>query len=119
MVHGLKLNLLRISQLCDKGNQVIFDQENCVVKNPNTGDIFITAIRNDNVYTLYTNVIATQDFKCLKAIMDDLKLWHGRLGHINLHTMHELQNKGLVKGLPSLDYNCTVLHVMHVFEVNK
>ena len=48
----------KMQWLCDKGNQVIFDKEKCVVKNPNTGDTFITALRHDNVYTLNTNEIA-------------------------------------------------------------
>ena len=47
-----------------KGNQVIFDREKCVVKNPNRGDIFITALKQNNVYALNTNEIAAQDFKC-------------------------------------------------------
>ena len=83
LVDGLKFNLLSVSQLCDKGNQVIFNKEKCVVKNPNTGDIFITTLRDDNVYALNTNEFAIQDFKCLKAITNDPKLWHRRLVHIN------------------------------------
>ena len=58
LVEGLKFNLLSVSQLCDKGNKVIFDKEKCVVKNPKTGDTLITALRNDNVYALHTNEIA-------------------------------------------------------------
>ena len=104
LVEGLKFNLLSVSQLCDKGNQVIFDKEKCVVKNPNTGDTFITALRHDNVYTLNTKEIAAQNFKCLKAILDDPKLCNRRLGHINTHTMHEIVSKDLVKGLPALVY---------------
>ena len=104
LVEGLKFNLLSVSQLCDKVNEVIFDKEKCVVKNPNTGDTFLTAFRNDNVYALHTNKIAAQNFKCLKAITDNPKLWHRRLGHINTHTMQKLVNKDLVKGLPALDY---------------
>ena len=38
------------------------------------GDILITAFRHDDVYALNTNEIVAQDFKCLKVIMDDLKL---------------------------------------------
>ena len=93
-----------MSQLCGKGNQVIFDIEKCIVKNPNTGDIFITTLKHDNVYALNTNEIAAQDLKCLKAIMDDPKPWHRRLDHMNIHTMNELENKDVVKGLPALDY---------------
>ena len=43
-VEGLKFYLLSVSQLCDKGNQIIFDKEKCVVKYPNIGDTFITAL---------------------------------------------------------------------------
>ena len=82
-----------MSQICVKGNQVIFDKEKCFVKNPHTGDIFITDLRHGNVYALNTNKIIAQDFKCLKAITDDTKLWHRRLGLINMHTMHELASK--------------------------
>ena len=118
LVEGLKFNLLSVSQLCDKGNQVIFDKEKCVVKNPNTGDTFITALRHDNVYALNTNEIAAQNFKCLKAITDDPKLWHKRLGHINIHTMHELVSKIWLRDFQPLTTS-TILHVMYALEVNK
>ena len=91
--------MLIVSQLCDKGNQVIFDKEKCVVKNPNNGNTFITALRHDNVYASNTNETTSQDFKCLKDIMDEPKLWHRRLGHINTDTMHELVCKDLAMGL--------------------
>ena len=58
LVESVKLNLLSVSQLCDKGNQVIFDKDKCVVKNPNTGYTFITALRHANAYTLNTTKIA-------------------------------------------------------------
>ena len=103
LIKGIKLNLVSVSQLCDKGNQVIFDKEKCVVKNPNTEDTFTTAFRNDNVYALNTKEIVAQNFKCLKAITDDPKLWHRQLDHINTQTMHELVSKDLVKGHPALD----------------
>ena len=114
LVEGLKFNLLSVSQLCDKGNQVIFDKEKCVVKNPNTGDTFITALRHDNVYALNTNEITAQNFKCLKAITDDPKLWLRRHGHINMHTIVNIWLRDF-----QLLTTSTVLHVMHALEVNK
>ena len=96
LVEGLKFNLLSVSQLYDKGNQVIFDKEKCVFKTPNTGDTFISALRHDNVYALNTNEITAQNFNSLKAITDDPKLWHRRLGRSNMHTMNELVTKDLV-----------------------
>lgn len=68
LVDTLKFNLLSVSQLCDKGNHVIFDKEKYVVKNLNTSDIFITALRYDNVYALHINEITVEDFKCLKRL---------------------------------------------------
>ena len=33
LVDGLKHNLLSISQLCDKGNKVIFEKSKCIIEN--------------------------------------------------------------------------------------
>ena len=59
LLDGLKFNFLSVSQLCNKGNQVIFNKEKFVVKNPYTRNIFITTLIRDNVYVLNTNKIAT------------------------------------------------------------
>ena len=45
-----------------------------------------------------------QNFECLKAISDETKLQHRRLGHINTYTMHELVSKDLDKRLLALEY---------------
>ena len=85
LVDGLKFNLLSVSQLCDKGNKVIFDKEKCVVQDDKSGNCFLTAHRLNNVYTLNTNKVAGESLKCLKALKDDSRLWHLKLGHISLH----------------------------------
>ncbi|GJW98067.1 putative ribonuclease H-like domain-containing protein [Tanacetum coccineum] len=43
------------------------------------------------------------DLTCLfaKAIVDESKLWHRRLGHVNFKTMNKLVKGNLVRGLPS------------------
>ncbi|GJX92317.1 putative ribonuclease H-like domain-containing protein [Tanacetum coccineum] len=43
------------------------------------------------------------DLTCLfaKAIIDESKLWHRRLGHVNFKTMNKLVKGNLVRGLPS------------------
>ena len=51
-IDGLKFNLLRISQLCNKCNPVIFNHAKCVVKITNTGAISLTTLRYNDVYTL-------------------------------------------------------------------
>ncbi|GJX72197.1 ribonuclease H-like domain-containing protein [Tanacetum coccineum] len=49
------------------------------------------------------NVVSFGDLTCLfaKAIIDESKLWHRRLGHVNFKTMNKLVNGNLVRGLPS------------------
>ena len=67
LIECLKFNLLSVSQLCNKGNHVIFYKEKCVVKNPNTGDTFITALRHDHVYALNTNQNCSSKFQVIKG----------------------------------------------------
>nr|GEX64103.1 hypothetical protein [Tanacetum cinerariifolium] len=53
-------------------------------------------------------VVLSSDFKLpdenhvlLRATLDESKLWHRRLGHINFKTMKKLVKGNLVRGLPS------------------
>ena len=105
LVDGLKYNLLSISQLCDKDNKVIFDKDKCEVQDIVSGKTLLTAPRYNNVYAMYTNQVAEKNLKCLKALTEDPRLWHRRLGHINMHTLNKLATKELVRGLPKLAIN--------------
>ena len=49
LVEGLKFNLLSISQLCDKGNNVIFNSSHCIVQNVHDDNIALYGPRIDNV----------------------------------------------------------------------
>ena len=98
LVDGLKFNLLSVSQLCDSGNKVIFDKDKCTVQDEKTREVVITASRSNNVYSLVTNTSAGETIKSLKALKDDPKLWHRKLGHISMHTLNKLVSKDLVRG---------------------
>ena len=49
LVDGLKYILLSISQLCNKGNQVIFDKDKCDVKCIKSSKVIITDPRCDDI----------------------------------------------------------------------
>jgi len=51
-VEGLKHNLLSISQLCDKGYQVMFKTNTCEICLPNTKEVMLVGKRINNVYLL-------------------------------------------------------------------
>ena len=50
-VNGLQHNLLSISQMCDKGNKVVFTAGECRVLNSTTEEVVLLGKRHKNVYT--------------------------------------------------------------------
>nr|GFA82038.1 hypothetical protein [Tanacetum cinerariifolium] len=77
-VKELKFNLFSVSQMCDKKNNVLFTDTECLV--------------------------LSSDFKLLdasQATLDESNLWHRRLGHVNFKTINKLVKCNLVRGLPS------------------
>ena len=52
LVDGLKHNLLSISQLCDRGSKVIFDDSSCNIYGCKTNECILTGFRENNLYIL-------------------------------------------------------------------
>ena len=102
LVDGLKNNLLSISQLCDKGNEVWFTKEACVVSDKTTGNIHLTGNKKGNVYVANFNSTSSEEMTCLlrKAFAEESWLWHKKLSHLNFKGMNLLVKKNLVRGLP-------------------
>jgi len=50
LVDGLKYNLLSVSQLCDRGNHVMFSSDQCLVTNIKTSDVVLRENRHKNIY---------------------------------------------------------------------
>nr|GEX46673.1 putative ribonuclease H-like domain-containing protein [Tanacetum cinerariifolium] len=105
----LKFNLFSVSQMCDKKNNVIFIDVECLVlspdfKLPDVTQVLLRVPRENNMYIVnLKNIVPSGDLTCLfaKAIFDESNLWHRRLGHINFKTMNKLVKANLVRGLPS------------------
>ena len=83
LVEILKYNLIKISQLCDKGYKVVFDKSRCVIENACDDKILFVGNRCGNVYTIDIKCTSTHD-KCFSALYDDGWLWHRRLGHASM-----------------------------------
>ncbi|GJV16621.1 putative ribonuclease H-like domain-containing protein, partial [Tanacetum coccineum] len=88
----LKYNLFSVLQNCDKKNNVLFTDTECLV--------------------LSSDLLLDDSFTCLfaKDTIDESNLWHRRLGHINFKNMNKLVRGNLVRGLPSKifenDHSC-------------
>ncbi|GJR41397.1 putative ribonuclease H-like domain-containing protein [Tanacetum coccineum] len=105
----LKFNLFSVSQMCDKKNSVLFNDTGCIVLPPNfklidESQVLLRVPRKNNMYSVdLKNIVPKGGLSCLfaKAISDESKLYHRRLGHLNFKTMNKLVKGNLVRGLPS------------------
>jgi len=114
-VKGLKHNLLNISQLCDKGYQVIFKTNSCEICLPNSKEVMLIGKRINNVYLL--NIYSPCSIGCLLSKHDESWLWHRRIAHIHMNHLKKLISKDLVIGLPKLKFETTFMK--HVKRGNK
>nr|GEV86500.1 putative ribonuclease H-like domain-containing protein [Tanacetum cinerariifolium] len=87
----------------------LFTDTRCVVLSPDfklldESQVLLKVPRNNNMHSFdLKNVVPVGGLTCLfaKATLDESKLWHRRLGHINFKTMNKLARRNLVRGLPS------------------
>jgi hypothetical protein len=98
LVDGLKNNLLRVSQMCDRGCEVVFTSKDCKIKSVNSGQVVAKGIRKENnVY-----VLKEDREECHLRKLDERWLWHRRLGHINFDHLIKLKNLEAVRDLPRI-----------------
>ncbi|GJY62239.1 putative ribonuclease H-like domain-containing protein [Tanacetum coccineum] len=105
----LKYNLFSVSQICDKKNNVLFTDTECLVlssdfKLLDESQVLLRVPRKDNIYNIeLKSIVPTKGLTCLfaKATIDESNLWHRRLGHINFKNINKLVKGNLVRGLPS------------------
>ena len=97
-VDNLYHNLISISQLSDKGMNVVFDSEICKIIDTSTGKVVFTGKRKGNIYTLSFDDVTIS--RCLVATEEEAVLWHRRLAHASMHLLEKLETNELVRGLP-------------------
>lgn len=97
-VPGLAKNLLSVSQITDKGFDLEFRKSGAVIKDAN-GKVIARGIRKNNLYELaccYSDDHISCNFADVRI---DTKLWHERMGHINLQSLKMLCRHNMVLGL--------------------
>ncbi|GJW09868.1 putative ribonuclease H-like domain-containing protein [Tanacetum coccineum] len=103
---GCKNTGKSVSQMCDKKNNVLFTNNECVVlssdfKLLDENQVLLRVPRKNNMYSVdLKNIIPSRGLTCLfaKATLDESNLWHRRLGHINFKTMNKLdETSGILK----------------------
>ncbi|GJR63709.1 ribonuclease H-like domain-containing protein, partial [Tanacetum coccineum] len=102
-------NLFSVSQICDKKNNVLFTETECLVlskdfKLPDNSQVVLRVPRRHNLYSFNMNELQPEGtLTCLvaKASLDESTKWHRRMAHVNFKNINKLAENGLVKGLPS------------------
>ena len=70
-VEGLKYNFLSIYQICDRGNEVQFMANKCMITNSVAKKMVMSASRIKNMYVVDLDSIDCDDFSCLSSQADD------------------------------------------------
>nr|GEX71683.1 ribonuclease H-like domain-containing protein [Tanacetum cinerariifolium] len=110
MLKELKFNLFSVSQMCNKKNNVLSTDTECIVlspefKLPDENQVLLRVHKENNMYNVdLKNIVPSGDLTCLfaKVTLDESNLWHRRLGHINFTAMNTL-----VKDPPNADGDAT------------
>nr|GEV27503.1 ribonuclease H-like domain-containing protein [Tanacetum cinerariifolium] len=83
-VKELKFNLFSVSQMCDKKNNVLFTETECLVlsldfKLLDKSQVLLRVPKENNMYNVnLKNIVPSGDLTCLfeKATLDESNLWH-------------------------------------------
>ncbi|GJW90679.1 ribonuclease H-like domain-containing protein [Tanacetum coccineum] len=113
----LKYNLFSVTQICDKKNNVLFTDTECLVlssdfKLLDESQVLLRVPRKDNIYSVdLKSVVLTGGLTCLiaKATIDESNTWHRRLRRINFKTMNKLVKGNLVKVLARISARMVVV----------
>src|ERR1044072_5352945 len=101
LVEGLTTNLISIRQLCDQGLEVRFSKEEYLVTGENQKMIMRGTRSKDNCY-MWLSQEECKVSRCLLTKEDEVKLWHKKLGHLNLKRMRKIISEEAVRGLPKM-----------------
>lgn len=106
LVKGLKHNLLSISQFCDRGYNVDFRRERCLISNRKNEKLALHGVRKGNLFVADLNSASNEEIRCFysKATAEESWLWHKKLSHLNFKTMNTLVRREMVRGLPQIEF---------------
>nr|GEV92509.1 hypothetical protein [Tanacetum cinerariifolium] len=104
-----KVIVVKVPQMCDKKNCVLFTDTECLVLSPefmmsDENQVLLRVPKENNIYNVnLKNIVPSRDLTCLlvKETLDESNLWHRRLAHINFKTINKLVTGNLVRGLPT------------------
>uniref|UniRef100_A0A6V7IHH1 CCHC-type domain-containing protein n=1 Tax=Bracon brevicornis TaxID=1563983 RepID=A0A6V7IHH1_9HYME len=100
-VPDLRMNLLSVAKLTDKGLNVNFDEKSAVIIHRSTKHVVLTGKRVNDLYFLNEN---SQQCNATDLNEDTLELteteiWHLKMGHLNVRDLRESSQKNNIRGV--------------------
>ena len=84
------------------GHSILFNDDACVITNKNSSKKVSITMMSNKMFLL--DVSNMESFTLVASANDESKLWHLRYGHLNIKGLKLLVEKGMVLGLPNIDY---------------
>ena len=92
----LKSNIISLGQLDESGNKIVIE-DNVMKIYDRARSLIIMVTRQSN--RLYVAKLKLADQVCLMTNINGGWLWHARYGHLNFHSLKQLNDKRMVEGL--------------------
>ncbi|KAK2578268.1 hypothetical protein KPH14_012292 [Odynerus spinipes] len=96
LVPDLQYNLFSVSAVTRKGYSFHADNERCEIRRSN-GDLSAVGVRYGEMYKMLLKT--KKQIECLVVEEKSLKLWHERMGHINVSAIKKTDNLKAVTGM--------------------
>jgi len=112
-VPELRTNLMSVAKITDRGFKVIFDNQKAEIVDSNN-QTKVIARRERNLYFVHGKPGGNKGgVETLNQVSEGpLRIWHNRLGHLNLHDLREAIEKGAISGIKQADLkgemNCEI-----------
>lgn len=95
-VPELKKNLFSESVITKKGFKIVKENKTAEIFDENNYLVALAILKSNNLYEMKMTTVIHHDANQANNSKNILKLWHERLGHINLNSMKELNKKNLI-----------------------
>ena len=78
---------------------MIFESSHYIIKDSQNDKIIFMGHRNENVYTIDISKYEIYN-RCFSSMHDKSWLWHRRLGHMNIISLHHSTKMNLLEAFP-------------------
>ena len=101
-VPNIGYNLFIVGKLMSNGHSLLLDDDACVITNKNSGKKVCITMMSNKMFPL--DVSNMESFTLVESANDESELRRLRYGDLNINCLKLLVGKGMVLGLPKIDY---------------